>query len=233
MTVLLLAAGAFVYWRVRIDLDTGLDRNLSEQFAATRDVFGSDGRVRELTSADVALASSDYQTLSADGADVSYGAASGATSLLSASQIEQALRGPIHVQVGALLPASPRPLRLLAARVDSSTPPVVLVVGVKRDQRDEALRELLATLAIAGFGALERALDRERTFVNDASHELRTPLTLLSARVQLLRRRPRSVAEHERALVPTSPTSSGSATNCSHSDQRRTRLPTMSVRWSI
>ena len=138
----------------------------------------------------------------------------------------------------------------------------MLVVGVERDQRDEALRELLATLALAGFGALlvaavvgerlakaalapveryrsqaetiargatgvrldvpperddevtrlghtfndvlgalERSVERERSFVNDASHELRTPLTLLSARVQLLRRRPRTVDEHERALA--------------------------------
>ena len=51
------------------------------------------------------------------------------------------------------------------------------------------------------LGALEHALERERCFVNDASHELRTPLTLVSARVQLLRRRPRTVHEHERALA--------------------------------
>ncbi len=48
---------------------------------------------------------------------------------------------------------------------------------------------------------LEEALERERHFVNDASHELRTPLTLLSTRVQLARRRTRSVAEHEAVLT--------------------------------
>src|SRR5262249_5261356 len=40
----------------------------------------------------------------------------------------------------------------------------------------------------------------ERRFTNDASHELRTPLTRLSSRVQLTLRRPRTVAEHEKAL---------------------------------
>ena len=51
------------------------------------------------------------------------------------------------------------------------------------------------------LAALEHALERERRFVNDASHELRTPLTLLSARVQLLRRRRRTVEQYERALA--------------------------------
>jgi len=137
----------------------------------------------------------------------------------------------------------------------------VLVAAVRRDQRDEALRELLGQLGLAGFGALviaavvgerlakaalrpveryraqadsiaagqlglrldvpadrddevtrlghtfndvlgalERAVEHERRFVQDASHELRTPLTLLSARIQLLRRRTRTLDEHERAL---------------------------------
>jgi two-component system OmpR family sensor kinase len=50
------------------------------------------------------------------------------------------------------------------------------------------------------LATLERALERERQFVNEASHELRTPITLLTSRVQLARRRPRSLAEHERIL---------------------------------
>ena len=135
------------------------------------------------------------------------------------------------------------------------------MVGVRRDHRDEALRELLLQLTFAGLAALvvaslvgyvlarlalrpveryrrradeiaagapdlrldvpparddevtrlghtlnemlvalQESLDRERQFVNDASHELRTPLTLLKSRIQLTRRRPRTVEEHEQAL---------------------------------
>ncbi|MGA9345515.1 MAG: ATP-binding protein [Nocardioidaceae bacterium] len=48
--------------------------------------------------------------------------------------------------------------------------------------------------------ALEGALEHERRFVNDASHELRTPLTLIGTRVQLARRRSRTIAEHEAVL---------------------------------
>jgi two-component system, OmpR family, sensor kinase len=261
MTVLLIAAGSFVYWRVRIDLDTGLDRDLSEQADGLQALIGPDGLPSgEATPDDVAPRT--YQVLSADRKVIASTQGVGSTPLLDAGQLSRALDHAIHVELGNMLPASPHPLRLLATSLGGQDAPRVLVVSVQRDQRDEALRELLATLGLAGLGtlivasfvgdriskaalapvetyrrqavqiaggatgmrldvpdgrndeitrlgstfndvlsALERALDRERSFVNDASHELRTPLTLLSARVQLLRRRQRSVVEHETALL--------------------------------
>ena len=75
--------------------------------------------------------------------------------------------------------------------------------GVRLDvpeERDDEVTRLGHTLN-AMLEALEDALERERRFVNDASHELRTPLTLLKTRVQLARRRSRSVAEHEAVLA--------------------------------
>lgn len=75
--------------------------------------------------------------------------------------------------------------------------------GVRLDvpaERDDEVTRLGHTLN-AMLDQLEAALDRERHFVNDASHELRTPLTLLSTRVQLARRRERSVTEHEAILA--------------------------------
>jgi signal transduction histidine kinase len=75
--------------------------------------------------------------------------------------------------------------------------------GVRLDvpeERDDEVTRLGHTLN-AMLDQLEEALDRERHFVNDASHELRTPLTLLSTRVQLARRRARTVAEHEAILA--------------------------------
>jgi signal transduction histidine kinase len=67
-------------------------------------------------------------------------------------------------------------------------------------ERDDEVTRLGHTLNRM-LDQLEEALERERHFVNDASHELRTPLTLLSTRVQLARRRTRSVAEHEGVLA--------------------------------
>jgi len=66
--------------------------------------------------------------------------------------------------------------------------------------RDDEITRLGHTLNDM-LDALSHALDRERRFTNDASHELRTPLTRLTSRVQLTLRRPRTVAEHEKALV--------------------------------
>ena len=74
--------------------------------------------------------------------------------------------------------------------------------GVRLDvppDRDDEVTRLGDTLN-AMLEALEEAVERERRFVDDASHELRTPLTLLTTRLQLARRRPRTVAEHEKIL---------------------------------
>jgi len=70
---------------------------------------------------------------------------------------------------------------------------------VPPDRHDEVTR--LGDTLNAMLDALEEAVERERRFVNDASHELRTPLTLLTTRVQLARRRTRTVAEHEAVLA--------------------------------
>jgi signal transduction histidine kinase len=72
-------------------------------------------------------------------------------------------------------------------------------LDVPADRHDEVTR--LGHTLNAMLDALEEALDRERHFVNDASHELRTPLTLLRTRVQLARRRTRSLEEHEAVLA--------------------------------
>jgi hypothetical protein len=40
MTILLCAAGTFVYWRVKTDLDIALDRDLTQELAATLPLVG-------------------------------------------------------------------------------------------------------------------------------------------------------------------------------------------------
>jgi signal transduction histidine kinase len=158
-----------------------------------------------------------------------------------------------------LLPGTDKPYRVHVTPVGREG--TFLLVAVRRNHRDEALRELLLQLSLAGLGALvvaavvgdvlaraalrpveryrrraeeisagasglrldvpegrddevtrlghtlndmlaaqERSLEHERRFVNDASHELRTPLTLIKSRLQLARRRVRSVEEHEEII---------------------------------
>jgi signal transduction histidine kinase len=261
MTVVLVVTGAVIYWRVEYALDRRLDADLVAEADALVPLVQPDGTLRTDRVAAALPGMSEHQVLDRDGEVLSGGAALGTTPVLGPGAVRTALESPVYVDVGPLLPISKRPLRLLATPISTSGPAAVLVVGLRRDERDEALRELLGQLALAGFGALlitavvgerlakaalapveryrtraraiaagatgirldvperrddeitrlghtlndmlqelERSLARERRFVDDASHELRTPLTLLSTRVQLALRRPRSVAEHESVL---------------------------------
>lgn len=252
--VVLLAAGGFVYWRVEYALDRGIDTELAQASATIAPLVGTSGVVFDRDSAEATGVA--WQVVSADGTVLDHGGPAGTRAMLDPG------RGTTTrtVNVGDLLPAARQPYRV---RVSSAAGPAGahLLVGVRRDHRDEALRELLLQLALAGLGtllvtafvgdrlaraalrpveryrqqaagiaagatelrldvppdrddevtrlghtfnemlaALERALVRERQFVDEASHELRTPITLLTGRIQLARRRQRTAQEHERIL---------------------------------
>jgi signal transduction histidine kinase len=64
-------------------------------------------------------------------------------------------------------------------------------------------RDELDEFASSFNGLLDRlhvALERQRQFTGQASHQLRTPLAALIAAIDVARRRPRTVLEHERVL---------------------------------
>ncbi|HRI98506.1 MAG TPA: HAMP domain-containing sensor histidine kinase, partial [Nocardioides sp.] len=256
MLVLLPAAGAFVYWRVEYALDRGLDTELAQATAVISPLVGPDGTVTSPESADAT--GLGWQVLDADGQVLDSGGPAPDRRLVGSAGVETGTS-----DVGSMLPVSDAPYRVRISALSGTTGPAAyLLVGVRRDHRDEALRELLAQLTIAGLvalaiasavgyvlaklaltpveryrqradeitatespglrldvpanrddevtrlghtlnrmlAALQGSLDRERQFVQDASHELRTPLTLLTSRIQLMRRRARSVEEHEQAL---------------------------------
>lgn len=261
MMLLLTAAGTFVYWRVEYALDRGLDTELTSATRVIVPVVGSDGTV---TSPGTANATgTGWQVLDRHGVVVDSGGPAPPTSLISESRLDQVGGdGSRTFDVGSFLPIAVEPYRVrVTALPDGTDQGAYLLVGVRRDHRDEALRELLLQLSVAGLvalfvaslvgdvlarlalrpveryrrraaeiaagatglrldvpprrhdevtrlghtlnemlAALEESLDRERQFVDDASHELRTPLTVLKSRIQLTRRRQRTIEEHEAAL---------------------------------
>lgn len=255
MLVVLVGAGAFIYWRVEFGLDRELDVTLDRAVATIGPLVAADGTVTTRERADATGVG--WQVLDASGRVLaSGGLLSGRTPVPARD-----LRPGTHLlDVGTMLPISRQPLRVEVTSLGRGRARF-LAVAVNRDHRDEALRELLAQLAIAGVAALavttlvgdllaraalrpveryriraqeiaegaldlrldvpgdrddevtrlgrtlndmldslQGALERERHFVSEASHELRTPLTLLRGRIQLARRRTRTVAEHEQIL---------------------------------
>ena len=257
MLVLLTAAGAFVYWRVEYALDRGLDTELASARSVITPLVGADGHVAPPESADAT--GTAWQVLGRDGTVLDSGGPAPARPLVRASDLPEG--GTRTLDVGTLLPVADAPFRVEVTALGDGGEAAYVLVGVRRDHRDEALRELLLQMSLAGLAALviasvvgdqlarlalrpveryrrraaqvaggsshlrldvpegrddevtrlghtlndmltalEESLARERQFVGDASHELRTPLTLLRSRIQLARRRERSVAEHEAVL---------------------------------
>jgi two-component system, OmpR family, sensor kinase len=86
-------------------------------------------------------------------------------------------------------------MRVEAAAISGEEPGRRLHPGKARDEITRLGDTLNAMLA-----RLERAIQRERSFVADASHELRTPLALMKAELDLALRKPRTGPELEEAL---------------------------------
>jgi len=158
MAVVLAGAGAFVVWRVEVALDARLDGDLAAQTTVVRDAA-----TRSTPTAALAAAGNqgrDAQLL--DGAGSVVAAGPGLTdqpSLLSAPQARAALRGAVRASRGTLFTDRGKRVRVLAVPVDGSAPggARVAVSAVRLGQRDEALRELLAQLAVANLAALALA----------------------------------------------------------------------------
>jgi signal transduction histidine kinase len=257
MLLVLTAAGAFVYWRVEYALDRGLDTELDSATATLEPLVADDGTMKDPEAADATGVA--WQVVRPDGAVLGHGGPTGAAPMVGSAVLDRAATAGAVADTGRFLPAGDTTFRLHVDPLPGTED--LLVVGVRRDHRDEALRELLLQLTLAGLAALavtalvgdrlaraalapveryrrraeeiahgaaglrldvppgrddevtrlghtlnemlaelERSIERERRFVDEASHELRTPLTLLSSRIQLTRRRSRTVTEHEAVL---------------------------------
>jgi two-component system OmpR family sensor kinase len=153
MTGLLTAAGAFVYWRVQVDLDNRLNADVTTQAATAQAAWD---RTRNPAAALAGLpAGALAQILNVNGTVLAHtGAATGLT-LLPARDLPQARSRIVDTAPGNLLTSGSHRLRVLSLPLpEAAHAPVIAIVAVRLGQRDEALRELLAQLAVANLGAL-------------------------------------------------------------------------------
>lgn len=147
----LVAAGTFVYWRVEYALDRGLDSELAKAGDSLRPLVGRDGSI---TNRPIAGATDvDWQVLDARGRVVDHSGSTRAEPLVGPSRLRTVGAEAEPYNSGDLLPISPRPYRV---RIEQLPTPAkhYLLIAVRRDHRDEALRELVVQLTVAGLGML-------------------------------------------------------------------------------
>ncbi|MGN6251597.1 MAG: sensor histidine kinase [Marmoricola sp.] len=149
MLAVLVVASAFVYWRMSFALTRQLDRDLD----AYRELTESAIRGGEPLVSDTPGLS--YQTYSPDGKVVG---GDHEDRLIDRATVRQvAAHGTRRGQIGHLLRDSPDSYRYVAFREASPRGEVVVACAISREPRDEALRELLLQLALAGLATLAAA----------------------------------------------------------------------------
>ncbi len=141
MAVVLSAAGAFVFWRVRLALDTGLEADLAAVRASVLRAAG-DGRVSPASIVAAQPPGTLVQVLD------------GERRVLASTPAVRAPR--LDGAGGNLLVSGDRRLRRVTVDLPG-TAPRSAVAAVRLGQRDEALRELLAQLTLANGLALAAA----------------------------------------------------------------------------
>jgi len=158
MLAVLAAAGSFVYWRVQVDLDRTLDNTLSAQANELRQALQrnpqSPASALAGLSGDSRVASS--QVVDPTGHVLARTVNAPETSLLRRQSSLTATHPQTEYNVGEFLGPAGRRLRVLAYRMAAvnRSQPLFVVTTVPLGQRDEALRELFAQLAVANLAAL-------------------------------------------------------------------------------
>jgi two-component system OmpR family sensor kinase len=152
MLLVLTAAGAFVYLRVQYALDLRLNEDLQAQSTQIVDAVTS-------RTAPAMPPGALYQLLDVHNRVVAASPGLTGDPLLRPDQAATAQRQPVREDRGDLFPITSGTLRLYAAPLHADTAPpagtpAVAVVAVRRDQRDEALRELIGQLVLANLAAL-------------------------------------------------------------------------------
>jgi signal transduction histidine kinase len=175
MTVVLILAGGFVFWRVGYALNRQLDQDLK----AYQEVV--EAAVANGTTPPTDTPGQSYQIY--DHAGHVIGGNTSANRLVDTATITAAADGTeTREDVGHLYPPAAHPYRVVTNLVQTPDGPVVVASAISKSKHDEALRELLLQLTIAdlatlaaaslvGYGTARAALDpveRYRRAAEDA-----------------------------------------------------------------
>ncbi|MBA2772936.1 MAG: HAMP domain-containing histidine kinase [Nocardioidaceae bacterium] len=149
MTVVLLFAGGFVFWRV----EYALNRQLNQDLDAYREVV--EAAVATGTTPPSDTPGQSYQIYDRTGRVIG---GNTTTRLLDPNTITRAATGTqTYEDVGHLYPPADHPYRVVTARVQTSRGQLVVASAISKNKHDEALRELLLQLSIAGLATLAAA----------------------------------------------------------------------------
>jgi two-component system, OmpR family, sensor kinase len=223
MAVLLAATGAFVYFRLQSSLDEGIEEALEARLAdavalartgetgrrAGEEGFTTivAGRIsavpRDRIEGGMRTRGTTVETdlgkrtvlVGASLADRDEALSELLTQLLIVAPIALLLTSLLGYWLAGAALRPVEAMRSEAAAISGSEPGRRLPEGQTKDEISR-----LATTLNEMLGRLERAIERERSFVADASHELRTPLALLQAELELALRKPRTGPELEATI---------------------------------
>ncbi|MEU6068848.1 HAMP domain-containing sensor histidine kinase [Streptomyces sp. NPDC047082] len=144
MSLVLTGAAGLVYWRVK----TALDQQLNDDLTTYQRSL--DHAVRAEAQLPPGPSGSLRQVLDMHGSVLNSSEAVRDKLLLTPAELGSVTRGAtVRRDIGSLLPITADTLRLQAKRVSADGHPRIVITAVRRGHRDEALRELLAQLALA------------------------------------------------------------------------------------
>ena len=155
MTVVLVASGLSLYYRLGSELDGSVDQALRSRaddvaaFVRRSGPVSSESPAERLTQADESFA----QVLDARGRVVGATRPTAEEPALKRRELPAAMRMTMFIRRRVLVPDGD-PMRLLSTNVTARGEPLAVVVGASLDPRDDALEELVTELLIGGPAVL-------------------------------------------------------------------------------
>jgi signal transduction histidine kinase len=151
MGLVLVAAAAFVFWRISYALDRQLDQDLRAYTAVVTRAVIAGGNLPADNPGEVS------QTYRPDGTLLDK-SDRGVRRLLPDQTVRNATTSPEQIDLERFVPPPDQnPYRVRYQRMDGPGGAVVLATGISRHKHDEALRELLLQLAIADLATIAAA----------------------------------------------------------------------------